>query len=286
MIKETDLIINKDGSIYHLGLLPSQLYDHIILVGDQERVPMVAKHFSKIHYKHRNREFNSIGGELNGKAAMIISTGIGTDNIDIVLNELDALANIDFTKRTINKKKKVLKFYRIGTSGSIRESIPVDSFLASSHAVGMDVLMQFYSRNVSTTIQADELTINKLLKKQRIISSCYMATADFSLLKIVPKSFHRGITLTLPGFYAPQGREVRAVNKSPKFIDSLQNINLVHGQITNFEMETAGIYGMAEVLGHKAISFNAILANRIGGVFSKNPKKTIESLIREVLSII
>jgi uridine phosphorylase len=279
MISETDLILNKDGSIYHLGLLPEQICDNIILVGDPDRVGMFQNKLDRVFYTNHVREFRTLMGEYQGKEVLIISTGIGTDNIDIVLNELDALANINFETRTINKKKRKLNFVRIGTSGSIIEGIDVDTFLASTHGIGLDVLMQFYERALSDEMKEIQLGIDKILKKSKINTSAYITKADGSLLKKVDKSFHKGMTVTLPGFYGPQGRVLRANPKATFLLDSLSQFTSGKNVITNLEMETAGIYGMAEILGHKAISLNAILANRITKKFSKNPAKVIDHLI-------
>jgi uridine phosphorylase len=279
MISETDLILNTDGSIYHLGLLPEQICDNIILVGDPDRVGMFQNKLDRVFYTNHVREFRTLMGEYQGKEVLIISTGIGTDNIDIVLNELDALANINFETRTINKKKRKLNFVRIGTSGSIIEGIDVDTFLASTHGIGLDVLMQFYERALSDEMKEIQLGIDKILKKSKINTSAYITKADGSLLKKVDKSFHKGMTVTLPGFYGPQGRVLRANPKATFLLDSLSQFTSGKNVITNLEMETAGIYGMAEILGHKAISLNAILANRITKKFSKNPAKVIDHLI-------
>jgi uridine phosphorylase len=279
MISETDLILNKDGSIYHLGLLPEQICDNIILVGDPDRVGMFQNKLDRVFYTNHVREFRTLMGEYQGKEVLIISTGIGTDNIDIVLNELDALANINFETKTINKKKRKLNFVRIGTSGSIIEGIDVDTFLASTHGIGLDVLMQFYERALSDEMKEIQLGIDKILKKSKINTSAYITKADGSLLKKVDKSFHKGMTVTLPGFYGPQGRVLRANPKATFLLDSLSQFTSGKNVITNLEMETAGIYGMAEILGHKAISLNAILANRITKKFSKNPAKVVDHLI-------
>lgn len=285
-ISNTDLIINSDGSIYHLGLLPEQIVENIIVVGDQERVKLFEKKFDRIYFTHQVREFRSLMGEYNGKEILVISTGIGTDNIDIVFNELDALANIDFQKREVRKKIKKLNFYRIGTSGALHKDIDVDSFLVSEYAIGLDVLMQFYKRKENLAFKEIENSIHKILKKVKISSISYCSRADEKLLKKSPKNFLRGMTVTLPGFYAPQGRLLRAPTKTQTYLDALRNYTYGKHRITNFEMETAGIYGMAEVLGHRAISYNAILANRELGVFSKNPQKTIDKMIDQVLDIV
>ncbi len=286
MIRETDLILNSDGSIYHLGLLPEQICDNVILVGDPDRIKMFEPKLDRIFFAHHVREFHSLMGEVNGKEVLIVSTGIGTDNIDIVMNELDALANVDFENRTINKKKRKLNFIRVGTSGALHEDIAVDSLLASSHGIGLDVLMHYYTRQPNAAQTEIEQAVIKILKKEKINAPCYVTQANAAMLKKLPKYFHKGMTLTLPGFYGPQGRQVRATPKSTNLLNAMQHFTHGKLRITNLEMETAGIYGMTEILGHNAISLNAILANRATKSFSKNPSKTVEKLVEEALSIL
>ncbi|MBK8700331.1 MAG: nucleoside phosphorylase [Saprospiraceae bacterium] len=286
MIGEADLILNPDGSIYHLGLTSDQICEDIILVGDPDRVKMFEPYMERIFFTQHVREFVSMMGEYKGKNILVISTGIGTDNIDIVFTELDALVNIDLTTRKPKSKKTKLNFYRIGTSGSLRKEIPVDGLLASTHGIGLDVLMHFYERKSNADCESIRLDINKILKKERILSVSYAATASSALLKKVPKSFHKGMTLTLPGFYGPQGRNVRIQNKSDRFLELMRSYAFGKHVITNFEMETSAIYGMAETMGHRAISLNAIIANRELNVFSSQAKKTITKLIEEGLEMI
>ena len=286
MIGEADLILNPDGSIYHLGLLPEQICDNIILVGDPDRVKMFEPFLDRVYFTQRVREFVSLMGDYNGQSVLIVSTGIGTDNIDIVFTELDALANIDLASRKVNKKKRSLNFFRIGTSGALRKEIPVDSFVASTHGIGLDVLMHFYERAEDEKCAPIKACIDKILKKERIPSMSYVAPGSPSLLKKLPKSFQKGMTLTLPGFYGPQGRTVRVNNKSPRFLDLMRAFEIEGKVISNFEMETSAIYGMAAVMGHKAMSLNAIIANRELNTFSAHPKKTVEQLIQTGLDII
>jgi uridine phosphorylase len=283
MIVETDLILNKDGSIYHLGLLPEQICSNIILVGDQDRVKMFEPKFDRVFFKQRTREFNSLMGEYNGKEILVISTGIGTDNIDIVLNELDALANIDFETRTVNKKHKSLNFYRVGTSGSIQENIDIDTKLVSTHSIGLDALMNFYTKKNSDEENIIQKQVAEVLKKEKITQTPNVSTASPKLLKKFFKEYEKGITVTLPGFYGPQGRSIRALPKSKNLLDKLANLDLGKQRITNLEMETSGIYGMCQLLGHSAISLNAILANRVTSQFSKDPRGIIQELIDDVL---
>jgi uridine phosphorylase len=286
MIAETELILNTDGSIYHLGLLPEQVCKNIVLVGDPDRVKLFEHKLDRIFYKNSVREFHSMMGEIYGTQILIISTGIGTDNIDIVLNELDALINVDFKTRKVKSKKTSLNVVRIGTSGSLQENIPVDSFLASTQAIGLDLLMNFYQRELDEEANNIERSISSILKKEKIKAYPYVVKANDYLLKKLGKNFIKGMTITLPGFYGPQGREVRVATKSKDYLNKLKNFEYKGQRITNLEMETSGIYGMSEILGHKAISLNAILANRSTKEFSKNPAKIVDKLIDEGLVFI
>jgi uridine phosphorylase len=287
MISSTDLILNKDGSIYHLGLVPEQVCDNIVLVGDPDRLKLFKPKFDRIFYTHHTREFHSIMGEINGKEIMVVSTGIGTDNIDIVINELDALANIDFEKREARKKKKVLNFYRIGTSGTIQNDIEVDSLLISTHGIGLDVLMHYYDHVPSGEEASISKDIQTILKKNKIGAPIYTTTSSAKLQKkFATIGMLKGMTVTLPGFYGPQGRSIRATPKSFNLLDDLAKYRNGKMMITNLEMETAGIYGLATLLGHNAISFNAILANRARHTFSQKPMDTVKLLIEKVLPVI
>ena len=281
-IAESDLIINPDGSIYHLNLLPEDVADTIITVGDPDRVGEVSKHFDSIELKKGKREFVTHTGYLNKKRITVLSTGIGTDNIDIVINELDALVNIDFTSRKVKDELKSLEIIRIGTSGGIQDDIPMGSILVSEFALGFDSLMHYYVHHLS----ADEHNIKDEVKShfhhlQGI--SPYVTSADKSLLERIGKNLLKGITATAPGFYAPQGREVRAKNAVPSLITLFSSFRAGSHRITNLEMETAGIYALAKVLGHKALSVSGILVGRTKFEFSKDPQKVIDSAIEHVL---
>ena len=282
-IPETELILNADGSVYHLNLLPHQIANDIITVGDPNRVDMVTKHFNKVIHKVQKREFHTQTGEFNGKLITVISTGIGTDNVDIVLNELDALVNIDLENRTEKEEKKQLNFYRIGTSGALQEDIAVDSFLLSKHALGLDSLMEYYHYQLSAEekILKDIIETNFTLPKCNYLSSCSKALHDK-----FDSNFLSGITITAPGFYAPQGRSIRLETNHKELIENLTTAPLDNIRVTNLEMETSGIYALSKLLGHNAISCNALLANRATKEFSKNPKKTMERLIEQVLEVI
>jgi uridine phosphorylase len=285
-IKDSELILNPDGSIYHLNLLEHQLADTIITVGDPDRVDAVSKHFDEIEFKVHKREFKTHTGTLNGKRISVISTGIGTDNIDIVFNELDALKNIDFETRTVKKELTSLEIIRIGTSGAIQPEIEIDSFLVSEKAIGFDNLLHFYGDTSFLEEDFSEAFISATNWNPKK-SKPYVVSADENLLKkFNSEKFIKGVTATNVGFYGPQGRVLRLKLEDGKMNDKIQNFNLKGKKITNLEMETSGIYGMARLLVHRAISLNAILANRANGTFSKNPEKTIESLIKSTLEII
>ena len=281
-ISETDLILNPDGSIYHLNLLPEDVSEIVITVGDPDRVGEVSKYFDRLDYKKGKREFLTQTGWIGNKRITVISTGIGTDNIDIVLNELDALVNIDFGTRLIKPKLTSLNIIRIGTSGSLHDDIPVDSILVSDHALGFDALMDYYVLDLDLTEQELQSYLDTHFYTLKTVSP-YLASASMVLKERIGYDLPSGITATAPGFYAPQGRQVRAKNAMPDFIKLLQSFNYKNQQITNLEMETAGIYALAKVLGHQALSVNAILANRANLQFSKNPQKVVEQTIQLVL---
>lgn len=285
-LSNSELILNADGSIYHLNLLPEDLADSIITVGDPERVSEVSKHFDSIELKKGKREFVTHTGTYANKRITVISTGIGTDNIDIVFNELDALANIDFISREIKSKKKQLSFIRIGTSGSIQPDIPVDSFLISSSGIGFDNLLHFYEHGQVKNHELESALTSYLGWADHNIHP-YVVDFDESLAAIFESNRIRyGVTGTNSGFYGPQGRTLRLAPSIQDFNDKLARFSHKNARITNLEMETAGIYGLAKLLGHRAVSLNAILANRATGEFSKQGHKTVEELIKYTLSAI
>lgn len=278
-IKESELILNPDGSVYHLQLRPGQVADTVITVGDTERVEAITKHFDSIEFTVQNREFKTQTGTLQGKRITVVSTGIGTDNIDIVLNELDAVVNIDLENRTIKKDLTTLDIIRIGTSGSIQQNILLDSFLVSEMAIGFDSLMHFYaSDGVSEANATKEFVThtNWYPKKSEpyIISAAPNLVRAFSSEKTAS-----GITATNIGFYGPQGRVLRLALQDSDINKKLGSFQYKGLHITNMEMETAGIYGLSKLLGHRAVSLNALIANRITGEFSKNPKQLVANLI-------
>ncbi|MSQ78459.1 MAG: phosphorylase [Flavobacteriaceae bacterium] len=284
VIQETELILNSDGSIYHLKLKPGEVGETILLVGDPERVPEVSKHFDKVELTRHCRELLTHSGYIGSKKVTCISTGMGTDNIDIVLNELDALFNVDFETRKIKSNLTKLNIIRLGTSGSLQESIPVDSILVSNFALGLDALMQYYEHTFEDKNTKE--CLDKFAKKMQLPLPYFVACSN-ELLGLFPELLE-GVTATCPGFYAPQGRQIRASTNqsSSELVQELNQLKITVGNkmlnVTNFEMETAGIYGLARVLGHEALSVNAILANRITNNFSQNPSATIERMIQVV----
>jgi uridine phosphorylase len=281
-LSEADLIINPDGSIYHLNLLPEDIADTVITVGDLDRVSEISKYFDSIEVKKGKREFITHTGYLGKKRITVLSTGIGTDNIDIVFNELDALVNIDFSTRTVKKELKSLAIIRIGTSGAVQPDIPMGTILASSYGLGFDALMHYYEQANSKDEQNILNAIKTHFSELKRINP-YLTAADKQLMKTIGKDMEQGITLTAPGFYAPQGRQVRAINAVPNFINQINSFSFQEHHITNLEMETAGIYALANALGHQAISINAILASRVKFEFSKEPHKVVDKAIKMVL---
>ena len=285
-IAESELIINARGAIYHLDLRPEELATNIITVGDPDRVDEVSKYFDNIEVKRQHREFVSHTGKLSNKRVTVVSTGIGTDNIDIVLNELDALVNINFETRQIKEQLTALNIIRIGTSGSLQADIPVDSFVVSTHGLGLDNLLNYY--RLEHNEQEKQLLHSFITHTQLHTGVCqpYISGAGAHLLKNFVKGYHHGITVTCPGFYGPQGRILRLGIKNPELIDRLTQFNFGQHRISNFEMETAGIYGLGKLLGHHCVSLSAIVANRIQKQFSKDSHKTIDQLIRQTLEIV
>lgn len=281
-IKPSELILNDDGSIYHLHLLPEQIADTIITVGDPDRVEKVSKYFDKIEYKIQKREFVTHTGYIGNKRLTVISTGIGTDNIDIVINELDALVNIDLHTRQIKKEKKSLDIIRVGTSGTLQEDINVDSILLSSFGLGIDGLMNFYVSH--NTDEEDEILLNINKAVELPIKPCISKGSETLLNIFKSENTQTGITISATGFYGPQGRTLRMQPKVANFIDELAKLKFNNNErITNLEMETSAIYGMGKVLGHNCLSVNTILANRKTKEFSKNPDDSVKKVISYTL---
>lgn len=282
-ILPSELILNPDGSVYHLNLLPEHLAPTIITVGDPDRVDLVASYLDAITYQIHKREFKTVTGTYNGKLITIISTGIGTDNIDIVLNELDALVNINLDTRTIKKEHTALNIIRIGTSGAIQNDIPVDSFLLSKTAIGLDALLHFYdSAAIVDKDFSDAFVKHMSWSKEK--STPYVVSCDSSLAAhFMSDAMLEGCTATNIGFYAPQGRKLRLDTSDMEMKLKMESFRFRESVITNLEMETSGIYGLAKLLGHKAISLNAILANRSLKTFSTTPEKTTRALVEYAL---
>lgn len=284
MIAETELILNPNGSIYHLAIHPQDVADDVIVVGDQGRVASVSKHFSKIESKASNREFITHTGLFNGKRITVLSTGIGTDNIDIVLNELDALVNIDLGTREIKTVKRSLNIVRIGTSGSLQADIPADSFVVSSHGLGLDGLMNYYSGLEKINDSAISEAFKQHCKWNEKLPFPYAIKGSASLIEKVGAGMHPGITATAPGFYGPQGREIRLAPAMPDLNELLTSFSYDGKRITNFEMETSALYGLSAHLGHHACTVCSIIANRITKHFSSDHHKKVDELIHLVLS--
>lgn len=282
-IESSELIINPRGAVYHLDLRPEEIADTIITVGDPFRVEKVSKYFDQIEHRSNHREFITHTGTVNGKRISVVSTGIGPDNIDIVMNELDALVNIDLESRLEKKEKKSLNIIRIGTSGSLQPEIAVDSFVASTHGIGLDNLLHFYPYR-NNEVEAELLRAFKMqVQLNPDLSSPYVSSASAFLLSKLVDGCHAGITATCPGFYAPQGRNLRLGLSMPHLNDQLTAFRFGNLKITNFEMETSAIYGLGKMMGHHCLSLSAIVANRITRAFSGDADATIDKLIRQVL---
>jgi len=281
-IPESELILNPDGSIYHLKLSPNDIGEIILLVGDPGRVQQVSNHFQNIEVKVQNREFVTNTGFFNGKKISVISTGIGTDNIDIVINELDALVNIDLNKRVIKENHSSLQLVRIGTSGALQEDIPVDSVVLSHYGIGFDGLLNFYE--VGDEFEDD---IMKAFIKQSNWKSTlnypYVVKASSELVSKLDKDVFTGITATASGFYGPQGRVLRLKPAVNDLNEQLTAFNYNGLRITNFEMETSALYGLSKLLGHQAATVCAVIANRLRKEYSKSYHKTVDNLIRQTL---
>ncbi len=283
-IAPSELILNPDGSIYHLNLRPENIADTIILVGDPDRVPKVSRYFDKMDFKTQKREFVTHTGWLGKKRFSVISTGIGTDNIDIVLNELDALVNVDLQTRLIRERKTVLSFVRIGTSGALASHVPIDGHVVSAYGVGLDNLLSYYYFEPNKEEQALADAFHTFSKKHQLPFRSTAAMADTGLVELLEEGMVKGVTLSCPGFYGPQGRVIRLRSKiAPTFFDETSHFKFNGLHLTNFEMETSAICGLARLLGHRAVSTNAIVANRITNEFSSDPAKTVDGLIRKVL---
>ncbi len=283
-IGESELILNKDGSIFHLHLLPENIADTIILVGDQDRVDMISKYFDKIEFKVQNREFRTHTGYYKGKRITALSTGIGTDNIDIVLNELDAICNIDLENRIVKSEHKSLKLVRIGTSGALQEDIPVDTPIISEMAIGFDGLLNFYEGRDKISDLEIEKRFTKFVDWNNKLAKPYFVEASEDLLsKVGENDMRRGLTISAPGFYAPQGRFLRLPVVDPNLNSKISDFNYHNKKITNFEMESSAIYGLSKLLGHQAVTVCNIIANRIRKEYSQDYKISMEKLVVKIL---
>lgn len=282
-IAETELILNPDGSVYHIKLKPEHIADNVIVVGDPGRVELISKHFNKIECKIQNREFITHTGVFNNKRVTVLATGIGTDNIDIVINELDAAVNIDLEKREPKIDRRSLNIVRLGTSGALQADIPVDSYVVSEYGLGFDGLMNYY---------ADMPDINENKLSEAFIKHTnwnwrlpfpYIVKGSDSLRQAIAPDWMKGITATAPGFYAPQGRKLRLTPMIENLNEQLTSFSHEGARITNFEMETSALYGLSNLLGHRACTICVIIANRVIRQYSKDYKVAVEKLIKDVL---
>ena len=283
MIQASELILNPDGSVYHLNLLPEHIAHDIIFVGDQNRVEKITQFFDSIEFSTQKREFKTQTGTLKGKRITVMSTGIGPDNIDIVMNELDALVNIDLKTRQPKTELTSLNIIRIGTSGSLQADITVDSFVMSKFGLGLDNMLRSYLIDTISNSEMEEAFIkhtNWDLKKGKP----YVISCSEKLEHLIESDrIHKGITATAGGFYGPQGRILRLNIQDEKLNSKMDNFNFEGNRITNLEMETAAIYGLSKLMGHNALSLNAIIANRATGTFSEDPYKAVDELIAYTL---
>jgi uridine phosphorylase len=283
-IKSSELILNPDGSIYHLNLKPENIAPNIIFVGDQYRVERISKHFDKIEFETQKREFKTHTGNYKGTRFSVISTGIGPDNIDIVVNEIDALFNIDFKTRTVKEKLTSVNIVRIGTSGSLHSDIPVNSFVLSKYGLGLDNMMRSYIIDSITNSEMEEAFIQHTqwdLKKGR---PYFIKNSSVLEKKLISDKIFTGITATAAGFYGPQGRILRLPIQDTNLNHKIDTFKFNKQRITNLEMETSAIYGLCKLLGHHAVSMNTIIANRANGTFSDNPYEAVDALILYTLN--
>ncbi|MFW5757396.1 MAG: nucleoside phosphorylase [Bacteroidota bacterium] len=281
--QESELILNPDGSIYHLHLKPEHVAENVLIVGDQSRVESISKYFDNIEYKIQSREFITHTGRYKNKRITVISTGIGTDNIDIVINELDAVVNVDLEKRVLKKEHTSLNIIRLGTTGALQPWLKTDTLVASAYGLGLDGLLNFYEHK-------DEITQSKI--SQAFIKHTgwndhlpypYVVKASESLLNKYAQQLNKGITATAPGFYGPQGRKLRIPLAFPDLNSKMESFDFEGHAITNLEMETSALYGLGLILGHNTLTICNIIANRVNGTFSKNYKKSVDEMIRYIL---
>ncbi len=283
IIPRSELIINKDGSIFHLHLKSEHIAKDIILVGDPGRVEIVSSYFDNIEFKIQNREFLTHTGYYKNKYISVISTGIGTDNIDIVINELDAIANIDLEKRIIKNKHTSLNFIRIGTSGALQADVPVDSFLMSKMAIGFDGMLNYYAnRNKVSKLEIEKAFI-KYTNWNKQLAAPYFVEASEKMINKFGEGIKKGVTISAPGFYGPQGRQLRLETADPLLNNKITDFDFKGEKITNYEMESSAIFGLSKLLGHNSVTICAIIANRVKKEYSKDYKPVIKKLIKHVL---
>jgi len=285
-IGTSELIINDRGAIYHLNVRPEEIADTIITVGDPERVASVSKYFDHIEHKLAHREFITHTGYIGQKRISVLSTGIGPDNIDIALNEIDALVNINFDTRTINDQKKSVSIIRMGTCGSLQGEVGVNELVAGTHGLGIDNVLHFYSQENNEEEKAILAAFDEHTKITSHKIQPYIATASTGLIKHFTDGYSHGITVTCPGFYGPQGRILRLPLKMPNLVDQMTSFQYGQHRIANFEMETSAIYGLCNLLGHQCLSINVIIANRVKKEYSKDMGKAVDHMIQKSLSII
>lgn len=284
MIQESELILNSDGTIFHLHLKPENIADQIILVGDQARVEEVADFFDSIEFSTKNREFQTVTGKYKNQRFSVISTGIGTDNIDIVLNELDALVNIDLEKREIKKNKKLLRIVRIGTSGGLQKNLPVNSYVVSQKSIGFDGMLNFYADREKHCDLPFEKAFRQFTGWNESLPTPYVVDASKRLLsKFDSPEFKKGVTISAPGFYGPQGRVLRLPLAMPQLNKLIEQFRFDDLKITNFEMESSAIFGLSKMLGHQALAVCLIIANRVLGEANENYRPEMKKLIKIVL---
>lgn len=279
-IPESELILTPQGRVYHLNLLPEMVADTVIVVGDPDRVGNISRYFDTIEHQVHSRELVTHTGTFGGNRLTVMSSGMGTDNVEILMTELDALVNVDLKTRKVKESLRSLRIIRIGTSGCLQADIPLDAHLVSTSALGLDTSMSFYRWD------SDEDTNNftgQIKDDLGLTFQPYFAQASHAFLELFKPDFYQGITITTPGFYAPQGRQVRLKPRVDRFVDRLANMETPFGRFTNLEMETAGYYAMAKLLGHKMISLNALIANRARQEFSENHAAAVDNLVKKVL---
>lgn len=287
MIGSSELIINPDGSIFHLHIRPEQIADHVILVGDPGRVDLVAEHFQKKEPKIQNREFVSITGTCNGQRLTAISTGIGTDNIDIVMNELDALVNIDFKTREIRKKRRSLNIIRIGTTGALSDDIDLNDYIISKKAIGFDGLLNYYAGRERVTDSDFEHQLKNHLNWNPLLASPYVVNCSASLFeKIDNNKFSSGVTISAPGFYGPQGRVLRLEIIDPDINKKIQSFSYNNYKITNYEMECSAVYGLSALMGHEALTACLIITDRVNNKANINYREKMDNLVQSILKSI